>query len=176
MANKALTLANIKPPTVTVVVTHAEIGFSQSVDICLPTIQEWQDVYMTVEFPTAPQRRKLVNNQMQDYQDTNDAEYLRNREAANDLLAMRRATHAMLKAGNFPDLKGLSIEESADRLIKEADRAFLLAIYTALIRLMNGMRGGVEAKKATFQGNSVYENGHADSDAPEVDTLAMETA
>ncbi len=163
MADK-LTLSDIKPLTITVSVSHAEIGFSKDVDICLPTLQEWQDVYMTVDFPQAPNRQRMVNSKKEDFIDVNDPEYLRSKEAAMDTLAMRRATHAMLKAGNFPDLKGLPIEEATERLITEADRSILLAVYTALIRLMNGMKGGVEAKKATFQRDTVHASSHANRD------------
>jgi hypothetical protein len=175
MADK-LSLSDIKPLTITVNVVQAEIGFQKDIDICLPTLQEWQDVYMTVDFPSAPVRQRMVNNKKEDYTDVNDSEYLRAKEQALDALAMRRATHAMLKAGNFPELKKLPIQEATERLIQEADRSILLAVYQLMMRLMTGMRGGVEAKKATFQGNSLHASGNADSDTTSEGLEMVESA
>jgi hypothetical protein len=165
MADK-LSLKDIAPISVTVVISNAEIGLTKEVDICLPTLQEWQDVYMTVDFPSLPKpiQRMVAGKGKEDFVDMNDPEYLRAKDQATELLAMRRATHALIKAGNFVELQALSIEEATDCLIEKADRALLFAIFSALTRLMNGMRGGVDAKKAAFQGVPLHQTSDANRD------------
>jgi hypothetical protein len=159
-------LDSIKPKIVKIVINHAEMGYEDEFNIKMPTIQEWQDVYMTVEFPPPPKPfQRMKDGKKEDFIDWNDPDYLRKKDAATDLLAMRRVTHALIGGGDFAeDFKGLSLEAATDVLMEKADRAILNAIYQALIRLVNGMRGGVEAKKATFQGNSVHGASNADSD------------
>lgn len=159
-----LSLKDIQPKIITLEINNAELGTRMEVDMKLPTMQEWQDSYMSVEFPSPPIRQRMKNGQKEDYVDTQDPEYLRLREKASELLAMRRVTQALLGADNFTEELGdLPLEDAAEKLFETGDRALLTAVNVALARAMSATKGGVDAKKQSFREQSRDTSDYADS-------------
>lgn len=158
-----LSLEDIKPPLVTVTVENLVTGQSREVDIVLPTLMEWNNAQFGMDFPQAPKLQRMKDGKKEDYTDFSDAEYLRARELANEELNMRRVTQALLKAGNFEkELDGLNLSDATKKLMQIADRDFLRGVFQALVSLVNGTKGGVEAKKASFPDKSLLETDSED--------------
>lgn len=168
MAEK-LSLEDIKPRIVTVEVSNAVTNQAWVVDIALPTLTEWNNAQFGMEFPVAPKLQRMKNGAKEDYTDFNDPDFLRARELAIEELNMRRVTQALLKAGNFTkELDGLSLPDATKKLCNLADRDFLRGVFQALVSLINGTKGGVEAKKAAFPDHAVSE---IDSEDLRLETL-----
>lgn len=161
MAEK-LRLEDIKPPLVTVTVENAVTGQMREVDIVLPTLMEWNNAQFGMDFPQPPKLQRMKDGKKEDYTDFSDPDYLRARELATEELNMRRVTQALLKAGNFPELDKLSLADATKRLMELADRDFLRGVFQALVSLVNGTKGGVEAKKAAFPDTSLPKTNRED--------------
>jgi hypothetical protein len=159
-----LSLDDVKPNVITIEVKNAVTGQVRAADIVPPTLAEWNNAQFGIVWPDVNEYKKqrMKDGKKEDYIDFNDADYLRKRELANEELNMRRVTQALLKAGNFPELNKLSLEDATKKLCEQADRDFLRGAFQALVSLVNGTTGGVEAKKAAFPDDSVSANGHVD--------------
>jgi hypothetical protein len=172
-----LTLSDVTPPTITAVVNNLETGKSTEVDFCPPTLLEWQEIVFTIASPVPPKKQRMVNGAKEDFLDTNDPEYLISKAKFDESISMRRVCHALIKAGNFEEeLKGLTLEKATEELFKVADRAILYAVLVALNKYMQGMRGGVDQKKATFQGQSLHPTSDENNHKNEQGLRVVETA
>ena len=147
----SLKLSDIQKRVVPITIDSPVSGFHIVIDIQLPSIKDWNESLLGIEFPVAPTKQRMKNGVKEDYQDFNDPEYLRERNNAFEMLAMRRVATAILGGGAFDELAGFSVQEACDWLLENADRTILLGVSQALNDLMSGTKGGVEAKKAAFQ-------------------------
>lgn len=160
MATK-LSLNDVKKRIITV--TVESLGNTVlEVDIQLPSVADWNNALLEVEFPIAEPKRKMVNGALQDVTDYNDPEYLRLRNAALEKLAMIRVTQALLGAGNFEELADMSLSDAAEKLEHEADKTLINSVNRALVDIMGDTKGGVKAKLAAFPDSTVSE-GHNDN-------------
>jgi len=121
------------------------------VEIQLPSVSDWNNAMLDIEFPTPPKLQRMKDGKKEDYQDFNDPEFLRQRAAAFEKLAMNRVTQALLGAGNFEELADMPLSEASDKLATEGDRSLIFAVSQALNDLMSNTKGGVAAKVAAFQ-------------------------
>lgn len=161
----SITLQDISKRVVTVTVKNESTDFALDIRVQLPSLADWNNSLLDVEFPDPSdyKKRKLNDKGMnEDYIDYSDPEYLQKRDAALNLLAMRRVCQAMIGGGELEDLAKLPLTEATERLMEKADRSILMAVNQAMINVMGGTKGGVEAKKAAFRHDSVSENGHED--------------
>lgn len=146
----SLKLSDIQKRVVPVTVENPLSGFSIVLDIQLPSMKEWNESLLGIEFPVAPTLQRMKNGAKEDYQDFNEPEYLRARNQAFEMLAMRRVATAILGGGSFDEMKDWDVLKACDWLVNDADRSILLGVSQALTDLMQGTKGGVEAKKAAF--------------------------
>lgn len=159
---KKLTLSDVKKRIVSIEVKNPASGFELEIEIELPSISDWNNALLGIELPSAPTRQRMIKGQKEDYTDFNDPEFRAKQNEAFEMLAMRRVTQALLGAGNFPELKGKSLEVATNELMQNADRSILQAISQALSELMNGTKGGVESKKANFRTDTVSNDSDED--------------
>lgn len=159
---KKLNLSDVQKRIVSITIENPASNFSLEIDIELPSISDWNNSLLGIEMPIAPTRQRMVKGQKEDYTDFNDPEFRAKQNEAFERLAMRRVTQALLGGGNFPELAEKSLDEATETLIASADRSILLGVSQALSELMNGTKGGVEAKKASFRADTVPTDSDAD--------------
>jgi hypothetical protein len=161
MAEK-LSFGDTKKRVVTVYVVSETTDMKREVDIELPSMSEWNGDLLTIQFPVPPTLQRMKEGKKEDYQNFNDPEYILMRDRAFERLNMRRTVRALRNAGNLEDMSELSLDELTDKCIEESDKSFFQCIHRGLADIMNGTKGGAEAKKAAFPANPIPENGHAD--------------
>lgn len=149
---KKLQLQDVQKKLITIVIDNPAIDFSEEIDIELPSMAEWNNDLLTIEWPIAPTLQRMIAGKgKEDYVDYNDAEYLRKRAVAFDHLAMRRITRALIGGGNLSELKAKPLDEAAEILAETGDKTIMQGVNQALNEIIQGMKGGAEAKRAAFQ-------------------------
>lgn len=155
-----LSFADAKKRSIAITISSEATGYELSIEIELPSIAEWNEDLLNIEFPVPPTLQRMVKGQKEDYQNFQDPDYLFKRDRTFERLNMRRVVRALRNAGNLEDMSKLSLDELTEECLKEGDKSLYQAIYKALVDIMGSMKGGVEAKKAAFRPDSIPTNGH----------------
>lgn len=154
----ALSLKDVQSRMIEVPISSPD-GYEQTVTIGSLSFTEWNNAAIGVDFPSPPTKRMLTDKGNQDIFDYNDPSYRNEINLANDTVTFRRVVISLIKGGNFAELKGLDLEAQC-RELEGMDYTIVQGVAEALSQLARHTKGGVETKKANFQGKPLPENGN----------------
>jgi hypothetical protein len=137
-------------------------GLELELTIELPSPSEWANDLLSLELPEVPERDIWKNGAKTKERDFSDTEYVRKRDYAFEKLAMRRTARALRGGGNLEDMADLSIDALTEKILNDGDKSLYQGIYRAILEIMEGTKGGIAAKKASFRPDTLPTNGDAD--------------
>lgn len=145
----ALSLKDVKARLIEVPISSPD-GYEETVTIGSLSFTEWNNAAIGVDFPSAPTKRMLTDKGNQDVFDYSDSDYRNAINHAQDQIMFRRVVLALIKGGNFAEIKEKSLDEQCEALT-ELDYTIVAGVAMALNQLQRHTKGGVETKKANFQ-------------------------
>ena len=151
-----LKLSDIKSRMIPVTITTPD-GYKETVTIGSLSYVEWNNCAIGIEFPSIPTVRRLTEKGQQDVPNYDDPSYRNALVIAEATISFRRVVASLIKGGNFPELKDKSLDEQCEEL-EGLDVSIIRGVMQALSQIQLHTRGGIDAKKATFQDEQIPQN------------------
>lgn len=176
-----LTLKDAKPRTVDVTIVVGKLSPEKEGDpfvddklivpMCVPSWIEWNELGLEEPTPEPEMVREIKDGKPVWVKESGPA-YEEKMVLANNRRAARRLTFALMKAGNFPELKNSSIEAQMDA-VQGLDAGVFQALVRTLNTLVNFTQGSATSAER-FRQVAVPAAGDADLSEDEMESRILE--
>lgn len=176
-----LTLKDAKPRTVDVTIIVGKLPPEKEgepfvddtlvVPMCVPSWIEWNELGLEVPTPESELVR-VIKDGKPVWEKESSAVYDEKVALANQRRGLRRLTFALMKAGNFPELKNSPVEEQMN-----AVQSLDAGVYQALVRTLNTLVNftqGAATSAGRFRPVAVSATGDADLSEDALESRILE--